>query len=383
MPAVPPIRRSIHRHGFSLIELMIAITLGMLIIYAAMAGFRVASQSITSANRLAMENSLLRAGFHEALNEIDLWTAYDDPESTVPADQALRRPQMPFSQLPTTPRIMASNPAAVGYEYSEAETDTGWDHTYPWPAGSRRTWWRANAAEWHDSKGRSGDYTQFAAIGGTTHPWLFNQMDMLHTNLGYYAFCDYLPPSMLYAYIGPDPRQGNKIDLLQDFVNAGTSFRNGDGGTAFAQGRYRCTKDTSYLLVPLRPIGGTGQITTGNVRSIISTGVNTNESSINTFMQRSLSSRNQLDQKPGHWPEIKVQVARFLSHNRFVTLSKIGFTNTLTGQPLELSFTAIGTTLRGARQQRKPGAPGSGAGWAKWWGPNESDNDRTLDYNPQ
>lgn len=381
---MPPIRPPGARPGFSLIEMMIAISLGMLIIYAAMAGFRVASQSITTANRLATENSLLRAGFHEALAEIDLWTAYDDPESTVAADQALRRAQMPFSQLPTTPRIMASNPSGtVAYEFSEAETDTGWDHTYPWPAASPRTWWRANAAEWHDSTGRSGDYTQFAAIGGTTHPWLFNQMDMLHTHLGYYGFCDYLPPSMLYAYAGPDPQQGNRIDLLQTFVKAGTSFRNGDGGTSFPQGRYRCTKDTSYLLVPLKPLGGTGLITTGNIRTNHSTGVGANESSVTTLMNRSLSSRKQLDQKPLHWPEIKVEVARFLSHNRFVTLSKIGFTNTLTGQPIELSFTAIGTTLRGARQQRKPGAPGSGAGWAKWYGPNETDNDRTLDHDPQ
>jgi prepilin-type N-terminal cleavage/methylation domain-containing protein len=380
MPAVQSIRPR-RDDGFSLIELMIAITLGMLLVYAAMAGFRVASQSITSANRLAMENSLLRAGFHEALNEIDMWTAYDDPESTIAADQALRRAQMPFSQLPTTPIIMASS-TATAYVYSESEADTGWDPTYPWPASSPRTWWRANAAEWHNSVGRSGDYTQFATIGGSTHPWLFNQMDMLHKGLGYYGFCDYLPPSMLYAYIGPDPNQKDKIDMVRDFVNAGTSFRNGDGGTSFAQGRYRCTKDTSYLLVPLKPLGGTGQITTGNIRNIYSTGVGTNEGAIKGFMDRSLSSRSQLTQKPLHWPEIKVQVARYVSYNRFVTLSKIGFTNSISGQPLELSFTAIGTTLRGARQQRKPGAQGSGAGWAKWWGPNEIDNDRHLDYNP-
>jgi type II secretory pathway pseudopilin PulG len=388
MLPVQPILRLSLRQAFSLIEVMIAVMLGMLLIYAAMAGFRVASQSITSANRMALENSLLRAGFHEALNEVDLWTAYDDPESTVLADQSLRRAQMPFAQLPTTPRIMASTPTPTeAYVYSESEMDIGWDHTYPWPASSSRTWWRANAAEWHNSRGRSGNYTLFSGIGGSPHPWLASQMDMLQTNLGWYGFCDYLPPSMLYAYIGPDPRQAGKIDLLRDFVSP-SSFRNGDGGTEFAQGRYRCTKDTSYLLVPLKPVGGTGLITTGNVRRIWRTGVgatadsNANDSVV-SFMKHGLSSRNQLEQKPSHWPEVKVQVARFLSHNRFVTLSKIGFSNSITGQPLELSFTAIGTTLRGARQQRKPGAPGTGAGWAKWWGPKETDNDQHLDYNPQ
>ena len=372
--------------GFTLLELMIAISLGMLVIYAAMAGFRVAGQTITTANRLALENTLLRAGFQEALNEVDLWTAYDDPISTVAADEALRRPQMPFSPLPTTPVIMASQPAQGQYMYPAAETDVGWDYTYPWPANATRTWWRANPAEWHNTLGRSGDYSLFAATsgatGGTTHPWLFKQMEMLHTTLGYYAFCDYLPPSMLYAYIGTDPRQGNKIDLLKDFVTE-SSFRNGDGGTEFPQGRYRCTKNTSYLLVPLKPVGGAGMINTGNIRDKYNTGIDASESSIKSLMDRSLSSRKQLEEKPANWPEVKVEVARFLTYNRFVTLSKFGFSNAITGEHIELSFTAIGTTLRGARQQRKPGIPGSGAGWANWYGPHETDNDHHLDYDPQ
>lgn len=375
MPTAPAIHRASISGAFSLIEVMIAITLGMLLVYAAMAGFRVASQTITSANRLATENSLLRAGFHEALNEIDLWTAYDDPESTVAGDQALRRPQMPFQQMPTTPLLIPAT-ALNGWTYSEAETDLGWNHQYPWPASSPRTWWRANGGEWHNSNKRHGKYNLFAAIGSSPHPWLFTQMEMLHTNLGYYAFCDYLPASMPYTYID------STGDMSPMFTNAGTAFRNGDGGASFAQGRYRCTKDTSYPIVPLEPLGGTGMITTSNVRTKFNTGVGANVNSVRDLMNRSLSTRKQLDQKPPHWPEVKVEVARFICHNRFVSLSKIGFTNTLTGQQIELSFNAIGTTLRGARQMRKPGAPGSGAGWARWWGPNETDNDRHLDYNP-
>ncbi len=370
------------RRGFTLIELMIAVTLGALIVFAAMAGFRVASQTITTANRLALENSLLRAGFQEALSEVDLWTAYDDPQSTAAADQALRRPQMPFSPLPTISAMMASQPAQGQALYRELETDVGWDATYPWPAHAPRTWWRANAAEWHDSKGRSGDYSQFAATSGapgaTSHPWLFRQMDLLQTTLGYYAFCDYLPPSLLYAYTGPDPKQNGKVDLLKEFVTGG-DFRSGDGGAWFAQGRYRCTKDESFILVPLRPIGGTGMVTSGNIRTNYTTGVQANEGTVDTLMKRSLSSRLQLAMKPAHWPEVKVDVARFLVYNRFVTLSRFGLSNAITGEHIAISFTAVGTTLRGARQQRKPGTVGSGAGWAKWYGPRNPANDLHLD----
>ena len=76
------------RHGFTLIELMIAIGLGMLVIYTAVAGFRVASQSVTMANRLSLENALIRSGFQEAHNQMDFWTNLDDPDNT--ANQRLR-----------------------------------------------------------------------------------------------------------------------------------------------------------------------------------------------------------------------------------------------------------------------------------------------------
>jgi len=366
--------RSLPR-GFTLIEVMIATVLGFLIIYAAMAGFRVAAQTITVANRLSLENSMLRAGFQTALDEVDTWVAYDDPTSSAAGDQALRRAQLPFSALPELAQTQASQPAGTTVEgqfiYPSPESDSGWDPKYFWPPNDSRTWWRANPAEWNASSGRSGKYAQFGNTLAAPHTWLFNQMHMLQSNLGFYAFCDYLPPSMLYAYI----RGG---DLEPMFVSA-SAFRNGDGGTWFAQGRYRCTKDTSYLLVPLKPVGGAAQITAGNFRRYYSTGVGTNESSIRDFMNRGTSDKPLLEQQPAHWPQMKVQVARFLSHNRFVNLSTIQWTNALTGQPITLSFTAIGTTLRGARQMRIPGDPGQAHGWAKWYAPGSGKNDHHID----
>ena len=48
------------RHAFTLIEMMIAVALGSLVVYIATAGIRTAAQSVASANRLALENSILR-----------------------------------------------------------------------------------------------------------------------------------------------------------------------------------------------------------------------------------------------------------------------------------------------------------------------------------
>lgn len=362
-------------NGFTLLELMISVTLGALIVYTAMAGFRVAGQTITVANRLSLENSIMRAGFQAALHEVDTWTSYDDPDSTQPGDQALRGAQMPFSELPplTSTQAAANGGGEVQgeYLYPSPETDTGWDPVYFWPPNDSRTWWRANPVEWHASAGRSGNFSKFANTMGAPHTWLFSQMKMLQTNLGFYAFCDYLPPSMPYAYI-------NNGDLDPLFVTAG-AFRNGDGGTWYAQGRYRCTKDTSYLLVPLKPSGGGAELTVGNFRRNYTTGVGANENGIKDFMRKALSRQPLMTTQPSHWPAMNVEVARFLSHNRFVTLSNIQWTNSLTGELMSLSFTTLGTTLRGARNMRKPGRPGTANGWARWYAPGDDRNDTTID----
>ena len=51
------------RSAFTLIEMMIAVALSTMIVYVAMAGFRVATQCTTQANRMSLENSLMRAGY--------------------------------------------------------------------------------------------------------------------------------------------------------------------------------------------------------------------------------------------------------------------------------------------------------------------------------
>ena len=65
--------------AFTLIELMIAMAIGMLILFTAFAGFRVASQCIVVANRLSLENSLMRSGYNIAHEQLDFWTNLDDP----------------------------------------------------------------------------------------------------------------------------------------------------------------------------------------------------------------------------------------------------------------------------------------------------------------
>jgi hypothetical protein len=83
---------------------------------------------------------------------------------------------------------------------------------------------------------------------------------------------------------------------------------------------------------------------------------------------------------PAQWPKATVSMKRYVTESRFVNLCSLRWTSPVTGASAELNFTSFGTSLRGARQQRKsqPMGATTAAGWAKWYGPNET-NDKTLD----
>ena len=86
---------------------------------------------------------------------------------------------------------------------------------------------------------------------------------------------------------------------------------------------------------------------------------------------------------PAQWPKATVSMKRYITEARFVNLCSLRWTSPITGASAELNFTTFGTSLRGARQQRKsqPMSATTAAGWAKWYGPNETNNDKTLDGN--
>lgn len=175
--------------AFTLIEMMIAVALGMLIVYTAVSGFRTAAQTIAVANRLSLENSLLRSGYFEAQIQLDFWTNYDDPtkpdsERPLKSDTSIgptdwtsqgRNRGLPFTPMRslhqrnlwqiagTVPRVpdngitLPGSGGVIGNAIkprSQAdvpvvgwELDRGWDPTFYWSPHDPRTWCRANLAE--------------------------------------------------------------------------------------------------------------------------------------------------------------------------------------------------------------------------------------------
>jgi hypothetical protein len=80
---------------------------------------------------------------------------------------------------------------------------------------------------------------------------------------------------------------------------------------------------------------------------------------------------------PAGWPDLQLSTHRILNHGRYINTVRVRWHDPTSGKIAELGFNGFGTTLRGARQQRRPDI-----GWARWYGPRHSDNDPTLDSPP-
>jgi type II secretory pathway pseudopilin PulG len=423
--------------GFTLLELMIAVSLGMLIVYASFAGLRAATQTMSVANKMSLENNLLQAGFMVALDELDTWRAYDDPESSNPADRVQRdsgTAGLLFKPLNSLSSAGQRRPLGAQttddyrrFHYRDRFLDDNqreWDPHYFWPPNDPRTWWRGNPVEWYNTIGLMGDYSLFAkydtvinspSSSNSTGPgdleqpytWLYHQMNMLHTNLGFYAFLDYLPPSMLINYVEKRPgfipsatssatavysMSSVFTDSFQPNSNtgAGIDFRPADQLASFTRGRFVSTRDLAYTALPLKSKNKIGQTIAlnevtqqQNFFRVIGKGAK--QIDINRF-NWCVGDNPLLNERPESWPEVTVETTRFIGNSRFVNLFTIRWTNSLSGESHGLSFTGIGTTLRGARNMRKYSATTTSApGWANWYGSNPNNsprfnlNDPTLD----
>ena len=385
---------SSHR-GFTLIELMIAVSLGIILVYTATAAFRVAAQAVTTANRLSLENSILRAGYQMAHQDLDFWTNVDHPDDTT--RQGLRAGGN-SSGMPFTP-FSVSWPGAAG----DSETANGHDaRDTTWAMGNKRVWWRGNMAEKNNTDLRFGRYSLFAnrsstlaadqfssvevlvgaalmnsTYGGPVnvpHSWLYNQISGLEKSLGFYGLCDYLPANAIYSWYEPYSGGSNLGGMPFWLISPDWPFNNGDGGQQTPRGKYRNSYQTSYGIIDPRSSNNPDELRNRH-RRWYHLGYGSGEGSHNEFNGWSAIADKHLALKPLNWPGLDVSVQRFIKNTRFVNRARVTWTNPISGQTAEMSFTGFGTTLRGARQQR-----GAAGGWAKWDN-DGSTNDPTLDSN--
>lgn len=259
------------------------------------------------------------------------------------------------------------------------------------------------------------------------HLWYGRQMLALSRALGYYGLCDYLPANAMYGYYSSFVQAGGSIEgatctagnlsyfftfqnqaggqnnvpypwldafLKQPLTTAGWPFVNpgspswnfvGQGMTSTTLGLYALTSTVSYG-VP-NPYGDSvdnGAIDDNTLVWRTYSYTNTDYSALGTanstamqyWIASTLPLTNLMGSAPSTWPTVSVGVGHYVKSAHFVNLAKIRWVSPLTGQIAEFSFDGIGTTLRGARMQRRPTSAG---GWAAWDNASGAANDPNLD----
>ena len=316
------------RSGFTLIELMIALGMSLVVVYGAFAALRVATQTLTACNRLSLENSLLRTGFIAALEDLDHWTSYDNP--AVPAEQPLRAAGLPFARLTYDPDFRPHRP---------------------------ETWWR-NFGYASNSK-RWGSYELFARLehDEAKRAWLSTQMRDINAGLGHYAMVDYLPGNTVFSYYQPDgtvPDEFVRIDDPRDATNPLKDARaytvHRPTGTAVDTPRdiWKLTHHTTYCVTTSAFYRGKGY----NRFRFHQTAAKPWRFSDMQKDCRELRWLVPANGRPQSWPTLSTDVRRYVVWSHNMDVCTVEISSPITGQSTRFSFWGIGTTLRGARQQR-------------------------------
>jgi prepilin-type N-terminal cleavage/methylation domain-containing protein len=391
------------RHGFTLVELLISISLGLVIVYTMFAGFRVASQTVTLCNRMSIENRLLTAGTLLALDEVDCWAGMDRPGwqpcRTTPSklisgagggydpgggdSSQLAQPFTPFRDSWTA---ACNELPAAGNQYDPV-----------WLPHDPKTWYRGDGSLWlrNGSAGGPfadqsawGDYGLFSGVDGNvqhgggsttvgafpgslpagTYTWFADQQKGLKAALGFYGWWDYLPANAIIDWYD---RSGGRAVRPYEMANR-YGGRGSDGGVTnigqfcagpdkvWASGSERALTRSSYLYEQVlgicAPRQGIDDVNgalrlnrwMGGMRSL---GWEF-QGAVNLLMSELSRPVQIAPAHPADWPTASFDVRRYRIFARTVTQCFVRTVDPLTGQMIEINFRVSGTSLRGARLQR-------------------------------
>jgi hypothetical protein len=254
------------------------------------------------------------------------------------------------------------------------------------------------------------DYT--VGTEGVPHRWYQRQVLGLIGTLGYVGFMSYMPPNAIYGFytgyqdvnVSPYGNQGYEglchgnglFSGLSAYSNSRTMSAIEPGlGAFFVWG------NPATLLSRTRGlVGHTWQVLAaqpqfeqmGNDANLLRVtnqmlwqhtasngdGSEAPESLLTTsrYLHQVMGGANNSYRGPEAWPRVSVSVTRMLGFAHFQNNAAIQIQNPLTGKVIEFSWMGLGTSLRGARMQRK-----KSIGWAKWDNASSaySTNDPNLD----
>ncbi|HYE05851.1 MAG TPA: prepilin-type N-terminal cleavage/methylation domain-containing protein [Planctomycetota bacterium] len=372
------------QRAFTLVELMISVALGVAVVGVAFAGVRVASASVAASSRIEIENAIMREGCLRAFERVDFWTDCDVPGSYEPLRAIVAGRGLAFAPMSLAfPGAAGAGEAARGWDGDEAA----------WAPHDPRAWMRGSMIERPQSQdvdlrfGRYGLFSNLDAapvappVGGVDYgavqverTWHANQLRGLIGAIGWYGFIEYLPANAIYTwYETPSARTtagGIPFDLVRESGADGVfCFENANQGS---RGRYRMSHRHQFAMPA--PLAG-GDYARDHYRWF-SASFGGDAATMRAFDGAATARVPLLPLAPAHWPSARVSVTRYVMNARATALCRVRWTSPLTGHVAEASFSAWGTSLRGARQQRRH--PDQGGGWIEWHNDGRT-NPRDLD----
>ncbi|MBA3686011.1 MAG: prepilin-type N-terminal cleavage/methylation domain-containing protein [Planctomycetes bacterium] len=371
--------------GFTLVELLVSLALGLIIALTAWAGFRVAAKTLGVAQNLSRENRVLVEGYGQAMTECDFWYAEDDPFDAAgqPQRQRIDDAGNPAIASPGTTGwpffFDVSEETTFGQPFAPVDlSDEFWNLNVSDP----RTWSRQGCYKAPNFNGwLTGSYAQVGCIG---HPdpegeWMHVEQDRMYSNLGWNGYLDYLPnPWIIGYYLGREgpgapttDSEGSPVRGSGDFAEMYTFPRplwliSMNGFEIYPSSGLSPETALGRMGVHLYGITTcfaprTGWVADGAAPAYVRV---SQRSIVNRWSEwaplepRLHASLPHLSLTQDGWPQAKVKVIRRSGVHGFGRVEAlVGVANPTTGAVREFSFTPIDTSLRGARQQRQ---------WAHW-----------------
>jgi hypothetical protein len=402
-------RRARHS-GYTLIEALLSIGIGVVIVYTAYAAMRAATLTTTVCNRLSIENRLMMAGIVQGLDSVDYWSDMDrdgwQPCRTTPSklitgtggydsagadSQSLAQPFTPFAQS-----------WAPGLNQLPAAVDR-YDPT--WLPNDPKTWYRGDGSLWLKS-GQSADQSAWGNYGlfsgsdplvvhgaGSTgastevgayqagfpaesYTWYADQQKGLKAALGFYGWWDYIPANALIDWYDRDSSQRavRPYEMANRYGGQGGGPVSNIGQFAagpdkvWASGTERPLTRSSYLYEQVLAICAPRPAFGGNLpqpADDVNNALRLNrwmggmvslswefEGPVNRLMQELTRPVPVVPYHPTHWPNATVDVRRYRIFARTITQCFVRMIDPLKGSMVEMNFRVSGTNLRGARLQR-------------------------------
>jgi type II secretory pathway pseudopilin PulG len=324
-----------HSHrGFTLIEVIIAIGLGIMIVLVAVSGLRVTAQTVSTANRLSMQNAILRTAIVAANEEMDFWDSFDS--RTDPSQRPLRNMGQPFQPM----------------DFKAANGNPPLDFTHK----NASQWW--NGHIWSSNNKRWGDYSIFGKDGLISDPlvpaernWRHKILPYLTSGIGNYAAVEYLPANFVFGFYN----NANPGVIPTAFGTPGVGpnhFKTQHRNRAQPSCKVELGHDSGYLLTSVSNASGHPSchkaVYSNNGGSAFGGAFNVSKlTDWNLGPQVSF-----LTGQPSHWPVVTIRTRISYRFQDFTHESRISVLDPYTGESFNMRLKGLTTTLRGARRQR-------------------------------